>query len=338
MPPVSDPMTPAAGRGRARGVVIAWMPVSQRSRTLAERLRFDLALVGRRGFRRAWTAPLAYPWSALRTLVVLVRRRPRAVIVVAPPFVAPLVVLPIAAVLRARWAVDVHTGALVDRRWRWSVPLLAWAARRSAAAVVTLPSLAEVLAARDVRTLVLPDPLPRIAGPIPPVPAPAERPGPTVVAVTGWGDDEPLEALVEAARDRLWHLVLTGRPRRALPTLPNVRLAGFLEDDAYIELLVGADAVVVLTRRDETLLSGGWEAIALERPLVMSATPAIRSTFGTSVTLVDDTPTGIAAGIERLLADPDATSRMAEVRRRFEVENDVALQRLAAALGVERSA
>lgn len=338
MPRVPDPdaRRPSAGH-RARGVVIAWMPVSQRSRTLGERLGFEVALVGRRGFRRAWTAPLAYPLSALRTLISLARHRPRAIVVVAPPFVAPLVVRPVAAILRARWAVDIHTGALVDRRWRWSVPILAWAARASDAAVVTLPTLGALLERRGVRTLVLPDPLPRLGaatGATRPAPSLGAPPLPTVVAVTGWGDDEPLEALVEAAQGRPWQLVLTGRPRRPLATPPNVRLAGFLEDAAYVELLSGADAVVVLTRRDDTLLSGGWEAIALERPLVLSGTAAIRATFGDAVTLVDDTPAGIAAGIDATLADPDATARMQAVRRRFETENDAALERLAAALGL----
>jgi glycosyltransferase involved in cell wall biosynthesis len=319
---------------RARGLVIAWMPVSQRSRTLADRLGWDLALVGRRGFRRAWTAPLAYPLSAWRTVAALVRGRPRAIIVVAPPFVAPLVVLPLAAMLRARWAVDIHTGALVDRRWRWSIPILAWACRRSAAAVVTLPTLASLLEARGVSTVVLPDPLPTL---VPSDRTASAGPGaPTVVAVTGWGDDEPLEALVEAASGRSWSLVLTGRPRRQLSTPPNVRLAGFLDDQAYVDLLAAAAVVVVLTRRGDTLLSGGWEAIALGRPLVLSGTPAIRATFGDEVTLVDDTPAGIAAGIERALADPDGEARMTGVRDRFERENGAALGRLVAVLGEGR--
>jgi glycosyltransferase involved in cell wall biosynthesis len=348
MPRVSDAIPDRPAAGRARGVVLAWMPVSQRSRTLAERLGFELHLVGRRGFRRAWTAPLTYPLSIVRTLATLARRRPRAIVVVAPPFVAPLVVLPIAAMLGARWAVDVHTGALVDRRWRWSVPILAWISRRSAAAVVTLPSLAAILAERGAPVLVLPDPLPRLR---PTVTrdridrsarmgdgradgAPADPPA--VVAVTGWGDDEPLEALVAAAEGRPWQLVLTGRPRRPLSLPSNVRLAGFLDDEAYVDLLAAADAVVVLTRRDQTLLSGGWEAIALERPLILSGTPAIRATFGDSVTLVDDTSAGIAAGIDATLGDAQAPARMTAVRARFERDNDVALDRLAAALGVDR--
>ena len=148
---------------RRRGVVIAWMPVSQRSTTIADRLGYDLVLVGRSGFRRAWTAPFAYPLSAVRTMAALVRLRPRAAIIAVPPFVAPLVAWPFLAVLRAPFAVDVHSGAVLDRRWRWSLGLVAAVARSSVAAIVTLPTLEPPFRDRGAPTLVIPDPLPDVS-------------------------------------------------------------------------------------------------------------------------------------------------------------------------------
>ena len=302
------------------------MPVSQRSTTLADRLGYDLVLIGRSGFRRAWTAPLTYPLSVARTILVLLRRRPRCAIIAVPPFVAPLVALPILAALHAPFAIDVHSGALLDRRWRWSVPILARLSRRAIASIVTLPSLQAALETRGGPTMVIPDPLPRIAAS---GGTTADTDGrPLVVAVCGWGLDEPIEALVEAARDRSWRLVVTGRPRRALHPPDNVDLAGFLPTDAYIDLLAGANAVVVLTDRDQTLLSGAWEAIALRRPLVLSGTPALRSTFGEDVAYVDSTPGSIAAGIESVLTDPTAGPRVAGLAERFGRANDAALAEL----------
>jgi hypothetical protein len=320
---------------RSRGVVIAWMPASQRSTTIAERLGYDLVLIGRSGFRRAWTAPLAYPWSAIRTIWTLLRLRPRAAIVAAPPFVASLVALPFLAVLGAPLAIDAHTGALLDRRWRWSVPILAWLGRRSVAVVVTLPSLAAPLDARGVPTLVVPDPLPNLA---PSTGAAATAPDNAgrarVVAVCGWGLDEPIEALVVAAEGRAWQLTVTGRPRREVATPANVTLAGFLDDVAYVDVLAAADVVVVLTERDDTLLSGAWEAIALARPLVLSGTRALRETFGDAVTYVDSDATSIAAGIDAVLADgASAKATSAALRDRFAAANDAALAQLAARLG-----
>ena len=331
---------PTPPKGRADGLVIAWMPVSQRSTTIAQRLGYELVLVGRSGFRRPWTAPLAYPLSAVSTILAIVRRRPRAAVIIAPPFLAPFVAWPFLAALRAPFAIDVHSGALLDRRWGWSVGALGWIARRSVAAVVTLDSLRPALQGHGATTLVIPDPLPDLHEPGHPSDSDAQRAAeaaaPLAVAICGWAADEPIEALVAAARDRPWRLVLTGRPRMTLDTPANVELAGFLPDDAYVALLARADAVVVLTTREDTLLSGAWEAIALARPVVLSGTRALRTTFGDGVAYVDATSAGIADGIDRVLADPDAAARVAGLRTRFAAANDAALAELSARLGRPR--
>jgi len=129
-----------------------------------------------------------------------------------------------------------------------------------------------------------------------------------------------------------WQLVLTGRPRRDVSTPANVILAGFLDDEAYVQRLASADAVVVLTDREDTLLSGAWEAIALGRPLVLSGTTALRTTFGDGVAYVTGDPVDIARGIDAVLADPDAARRIAVLRERFARDNDAALADLAARL------
>jgi hypothetical protein len=319
------------------GLVIAWMPVSQRSTTIASRAGFELVLLGRSGFRRPWSAPFAYPALTWRTIRALVSRRPDRIVVIAPPVFAPLVVLPIARVLGARVAIDLHSGALLDRRWRWAVPLLMWLARRSTAAVVTLPSLAADLEARGVRTIVLGDPLPDLGSAVAAAAAatanPVDGTRPEVIAICGWGDDEPLEALVAAAQGQPWKLALTGRPRRPLALPDGVRLTGFLDDAAYATALAGAAAIVVLTTRDETLLSGAWEAIAVGRPLVLSDTAALRSTFRDGPIYVGDDAASIAAGIGAAVRDPKAAGRTRDLRDRFGTENDAALGRLIAALG-----
>ena len=307
------------------------MPVSRRSATLAARLEFDLLLLGRSGFRRPWSAPLAYPGLVIRTIRELVRRKPRAIVVIAPPFVAPLVVLPIARILRARVAIDIHSGALLDRRWRWSVPILAFLTRRAGTAIVTLPALAEGLRGRGVDTLVIPDPLPDLglASAVPEPNLRADDAQRQVVAICGWADDEPLDELVAAARGRAWRLAITGRPRRPLATPPNVELTGFLDEATYVQRLLAADAVIVLTTRPDTLLSGAWEALAVERPLVLSGTDALRDTFGDGPVYVEPTSASIAAGVDEVLADPlRAAASTRALRERFKRDNDAAVDGL----------
>jgi hypothetical protein len=304
-------------------MLVAWMPYSQRTATLAGRLGYEVHLFGRRGFRRPWTAALAYPWLAVRTAALLLRRRPKALIVVAPPFVAAVVTLPVARLIGARMAVDIHTGALLDRRWRWSVPILAFVTARSLTGIVTLPSLRDLLAARGAKALVIPDPLPRPG-------AEPRPPGDEVVLVCGWGDDEPIRAAMDAARGEPWRLAVTGRPRagRSADAPPNVRLTGFLSDPEYAQLLAGAAAVVVLTTREDTLLSGAWEALSYRRPLVTSDTAALRTTFGPSVTYVTPDAGSIREGIRSVLASPAAPQEAERLAAHFQEANDAALVEL----------
>ena len=320
---------------RARpGLVVGWMPASQRSRTLAARLGFDLLLLGRPGFRRPWSAPLSYPLLAARTLGALLRRRPGSVVVVVPPVFAPLAVLPVARLLSARVAVDVHSGALLDRRWRWSLPLLRWAIRRADVCLVTVDALAGSLP-RTTPLIVLPDPLPDMAAA--PVAHKAGRNAPAlIVAVCGWGDDEPVEALVQAAAGAPWHLKVTGRMRRIVPAPGNVEFTGFLADDVYASLLARADAVVVLTTREDTLLSGAWEAIALARPLVLSGTHSLRAAFGDGVTYAGNDAPSIRAACDAVLDDPAADARAAQLRAAWAHRTDEGLAELKRRLRIGR--
>jgi glycosyltransferase involved in cell wall biosynthesis len=324
----------AQSRKRCHGLVIAWMPSSQRSATLAERLGFDLMLLGRAGFRRPWTAPFVYPVLMLRTAWTIVRRRPGAILVIAPPIVAPLLVVPLAGLARARVGIDIHSGALLDRRWRWSLPILRYLGRRADASVVTLPSLSHRM---DGRIIVLPDPLPHL--PDSTVPASSyrrekhDRATPTVVAIAGWGGDEPLGELAEAARDRPWNLLITGKPRHKLDVPPNVTLTGLLDPGAYADTLRRADAVTVLTTRPDTLLSGAWEGLALGKALVLSDTTALRAAFGDAAKYAGLTPTCIAAAISEALANRrQLEAKAARLADRLARESGEQVSQLLAAL------
>ena len=318
---------------RRPGSVIAWMPRNQRSASLATALGFELRLLGRKGYRRPWTAPIFYPLLALRTIGHLVAARPRAVIVVAPPFVASLVALPVARLLGARVAIDIHSGAFMDRRWQWSVPILVRLGQMSDAAIVTLPSLAARLGA-SATVVTLPAPWAAVAAePGAPPPAPRPTAGPTVVAVCGWGDDEPIEALIEAATGEDWRLVITGNPRRQLVLPSNAMTTGYLADAEYLRLLSEASIVVVLTTREETTLSGVWEAVMLGRPLVTSGTRSLRETLGPEITYVDPVPASIRAGVARVLANPAAAEAASQnVARVVRQATHEQLERLRAAL------
>jgi hypothetical protein len=294
---------------RVTGCVIAWMPNNQRTTSLAKALGFDVVLLGRRGYRRPWTAPMTYPFLAVRTLAYLATKRPRSIVIVAPPVVAALVAWPVALALGATMAIDIHSGALLDRRWRWTVPALRWVARRSNAAIVTLPSLAARLGA-GVEPIIMQAPFAAVAADLPRHSRRSSVGSGKVVAVCGWGQDEPIEELAEAARGEPWELKITGRARRHVDLPPNVSLTGFLPESDFMRILAEADAVVVLTVREETTLSGIWEALMAGRPLVTSGTKSVREALGPRFTYVDPQAGSIRGGVRHTLEEGERAQEL----------------------------
>lgn len=282
-----------------RAPFVTWMSHCRRSDGLAAALGAQSHLVSHLGFQRPATAPLRYLMDALATVRILARSRPEAVLVASPPFVAPLVVWAYAALRRIPFVIDAHTGVFDDPRWRWSLPVSRFLSRRAAATVVTSEHLRRQVEAWGARAVVVGD----VPMPMPPV-APAELgPGFHVAVVCSFGKDEPVAAVLEAARglDGI-RLHVTGRASRADPALvasapPNVRFTGFMPDDGFVALMRAADAVLVLTTRDHTMQRGAYEAVALAKPLITSDWPILRETFSRGTIHVDNSPGAIRAAL-----------------------------------------
>lgn len=104
--------------------------------------------------------------------------------------------------------------------------------------------------------------------------------------ICSWAQDEPFHEVIEAFSDpRLSEIscYITGRPGSALTEsrLPkNVKLTGFISDEDYFDLLCKSDAVIVLTRRDDCLTCGAYEALAVGKTGILSDSEVMKKTFG----------------------------------------------------------
>ena len=318
---------------------LSWIHHHGRSEALARALGVPAVFVavGRRGNRL--TAPFRYVVQALRTIRLLATERPRVLYVMAPPL--PLVLLAVAyqTLTRAPCVIDAHTGAVVADGRR---PKRAFAvvARRARATIVTTARLASPLQASGVATVVLHDP-PHAEGALaiertsPPV-RPDRRP--LLVMPSSWYRDEPVEAVREAAR-RVPHidLVLTGNPSGPCAdpaTWPgNVRLAGWLDSVAYVSLLDEATALVALTERDLTMQRGGYEALILGKPAVVSDTTVLREYFTQGAVLSGHDPADLARAFEECVDRAETLAEeMVELRAIKQAEFADGLRALADAV------
>ena len=289
------------GCGPNRLLVLGWVAHHTRNEGLATELGGATAYIvwGRRG--NAALAVVRYAVQFGRTLWELFWRRPERVVAMVPPFPALAACLLYAKVTGSLLVGDVHTYPLVARTWRPFLGFTAWMLRQGQGAVVTNDANAAVLRQRRVPTLVLDD-TPRLA-------AGRERPpGPTlrVVVPASFDPDEPIDAIVAAARSRpALEVVITGSDqtgrldRADLPR--NVTRTGYLPRPAYETTVATATIVTSLTTLDDCMQQAGYEAMAWGRPLVTSDTAELRDYFGTAAVYVGASAEGIAAGWDRAI-------------------------------------
>ena len=290
----------------SHGLFVSWAPFSRRSRSLADAFDLELEFVSSPWPKRPLFVPLKYPWQAART-VAKVASTGGELWVMHPPTPALLIVGLAAGLRRRPLVVDMHTVAFYAPEWRlarrFELPLL----RRAAAVVVTNERLAAEVRSWGARAVVLPDPLP----PVPPAAALAAGAGDDVTVVATFSSDEPL-GLLPTVAERLpdIRIAVTGASRGKLVGWPsNLRCTGFLSDARYWSQLAASRVVVVLTTRPDTLLSGGYEAMVLGRPLVTSDHAALREYFGDAAVYARADADALVEAVTAALADGAELSR-----------------------------
>jgi len=336
-----DPGTAALPAERERpsspGVFISWAKL-RRADTIAERLGMPSLAIkrGRRGGSPLFTL-FRYAIQAVETLLVLARRKPRVVFVTSPPVFAAVPVYLYALVSGARYVVDCHSGCFLDAHWRRWDRLQRFFARRAVLVIAHNAENAAVLDAWKAPFTVLPSIPPDLNGAGPSVPlAPGRRP--LAVYVCSFKDDEPVEALLDAARALPeLDIAVSGRapPRIAKLLPPNARLTGFLPDEDYNRLLGSADLVIALTTRPGTLLYGAQEAIALGKPLVLSRTPTLEAYFPEGTVFAANEPAALARGIRDALGRREELgAAMVRFRERYREEGAARLGEIRRRVGL----
>ena len=124
-----------------------------------------------------------------------------------------------------------------------------------------------------------------------------------VAVICSLSDDEPLEEILDAAGalpNALFHI--TGDKSRADKRIlnrkqKNVIFTGFLDHGRYVSVLKDVDAIIVLTKRDRTMLAGAYEALALQKPLITSNWVPLKRYFSSGTIHVDNSARQIEAAV-----------------------------------------
>ncbi len=137
-----------------------------------------------------------------------------------------------------------------------------------------------------------------------------------LVFICSWSLDEPYKEVFEIAEnlEDTVHIYVTGNSkgkekniRKKLPA--NITLTGFLSNVRYDDLIHSCDAIMVLTTRDDCLVCGAYEGVAVEKPMVLSNTKAIVNHFNKGCVYTVNTGKNIEASIRQLVQNSNRLSQ-----------------------------
>ena len=287
-------------------VWISW-ETHVRNRTLSSRLNARLIELDIKNVSR-W---VRYLKSSLLTVKLLWRWRGQVVVTQNPSMVLCLLAVIFRPLLRFRLIVDAHNAGIYpgDREQGFRVILANFIIRNSDLVFVTNQALALRVEQVGGSYTILPDPIPLLDshGINPKFIRDDYRY--RVAFICTWAADEPYLEVFKAAEllpDIQFFVTGNSKGRdssfgRKLPS--NVALTGFLPEDEYHQLLFSVGAIIDLTTRENCLVCGAYEAVAVGKPFLLSDTAALRHYFRKGGEYAFNNATAIAAGTRALFND-----------------------------------
>jgi hypothetical protein len=252
-------------------------------------------------------APLRYLISSILTAVVLLRERPRSVIVTNPPVFPGVIAYVYGRLFGVPVVLDSHPGSFGRKGDPLSAHLLPvhrWLAARVRGVLVTADEWVQEVGRWGGRALVIHEAPPSWSL----ARAPELGARPRVLFVGVFAGDEPVAEMVDAAR----HLdecdvIITGDLRKAPTGLvdsapSNVHFVGYLDQRSYLAEIEAANLVVSLTTEPTSVMRSAYEAVYARRPLLTSDWPLLHELFPMAVHAEADA-TALAMGVRTALKD-----------------------------------
>ncbi|MDP2708737.1 MAG: glycosyltransferase [bacterium] len=275
-------------------IFIAWGRETRRGRQIAEAVGAEFKQIYYKKIKGV-NVPLIlrYFFQTAATIAVLIKRRPGIIIAQNPPVFAPLAVMLYSKLSGAKYAIDSHTAAFLDQKWKIFYPLFKFAAERAVLNSCHNYKNLEILKSWNIKPAMALHSYYQISD---------------SAALDAPLDDQALGRALDASRlpvmmvnrfvaDDDWQTVfktaalmpeadffITGDPREArhnLGNLPaNVFLTGYLTHQEFLKLMRRARVVLAFTLRPDTVLWSIREAIALGKPFITTDNQVLRHYFG----------------------------------------------------------
>lgn len=283
-----------------------------RNRSMSARLDADFfPIISKR------SRVIRYLESGLYTIKIFSRNIKGVVFVQNPSIVLSFLAIISKPIFRYRLIIDAHnSGVFPTSKLQFLADFIN---KRADHVIVTNEGLAKHIREIGGSPIVLPDPLPHISVVEDESSKWKALNGPSVLMICSWAADEPYcEVMAAAAILPEITFYITGsskgREYSCACVIPsNVVLTGFVSENDYHLLLNNADIIVDLTTREDCLVCGAYEAIAVGKPVVLSNTNALKSYFGDAASYVDNNAASIGNGIKKIFSSYDDVSYKAKL-------------------------
>lgn len=267
-----------------------------RSRTLSRQLGVMLEEIWcDRG--RLWR----YARNCGRTLLTIHDQRPEVLIATNPSIVLGVLLLVLRKWYGFRLVSDAHYCGVRALNDSWLLQrLLDFYNARADLVIVTNGNHARFVASLGTRAYVCQDPLPVISRTQPSTVMPGDR---SALLICSFNADEPYEAAFEAFSSlhrEGYTFYVSGNYKKARTDpsrFPGVRFLGFVPADEYYAYLLSVSVVLDLTTLEDCLVCGAYEALAAEKPLILSKTAALSEYFGDAAVLTKNTSEAIRESV-----------------------------------------
>lgn len=257
---------------------------------------------------------LRYTKSILRTVKVLVENRPEIIFAQNPSIVLALLMVLIKKTIGTKIIIDAHNSGIHGPEENQALlkRMNTYVIKNANATIVTNNILEDYVNETGGRGIVLPDPLPHFQ--IKDNLATELNPNRlNALCITSWSADEPFTELLRATEDfaDTVNFYFSGSYQKvkdlSSEKLPdNVKLLGFISEEAYFHYLSNVDFCVDLTTRSDCMVCGAYESIAFEKPILLSASEVQKSYFRDGALFCENDSTSISHSMFEMVQNIDA--------------------------------
>lgn len=235
-----------------------------------------------------------YFYLVKETIKKIYKVKPATLIVQNPSIVLTTIAVIFQPLLKYQLIVDAHNEAIEPYTHDNGVVkfIAKFLIRRSKYTIVTNKYLAKIVDENGGRSIVLPDRVPQV-GMIESMQLAQDTFN--IILIATYAADEPIVQIIDAAckLEKKMTLYVTGDFSRLeksyIESVPsNIIFTGFLTNENYWSYLKSADAIIDLSLKDNCLVCGAYEAVAVATPVILSNSKASVEYFNKGALFTDN--------------------------------------------------